>query len=56
MSTGLWQCFQDGRVLETLADAAGVEEGRGHQGSRVYALEALWLLRKGGWVQSVKAR
>ncbi len=46
LPAGLWRCFTDGRVLDTLTDAAAVEEGRGHRGSRVYALEALWLFEK----------
>jgi hypothetical protein len=43
---GLWRCVEEGRVVETLEEAASAE--RGHQGSRVYATEAVWLWQKGG--------
>jgi hypothetical protein len=43
---GLWKSVEEGRVLGTLEEAASGEGG--HQGSKVYAVEALWLWRKGG--------
>ncbi|EKD15079.1 uncharacterized protein L3040_003720 [Drepanopeziza brunnea f. sp. 'multigermtubi'] len=43
---GLWMCIKGGQVLETLQEAAGLEGG--HQGSKVYAVEALWLWQQGG--------
>jgi hypothetical protein len=49
LAFGLWRLFRQGRVLETLEAAAGVEEGVGHRGARAYAIEALWLFEKGGW-------
>jgi len=53
---GLWRCFSEGRVMESLGEAAAVEEGRGHRGSRAYALEAVWLAEKGGWPKKWAAR
>lgn len=46
ISKGLWKCVEDGKVIETLEEAASIEGG--HQGSKVYATEALWLWQKGG--------
>jgi len=56
LAQGLWRCVSEGRVMESLGEAAGVEEGRGHQGSRAYALEAIWLAEKGGWAKKWAAR
>lgn len=49
LAFGLWRCFQEGRVLETIGEAAGVEEGVGSVSVRAYAIEAMWLFEKGGW-------
>ncbi|KAK1767303.1 RPAP1-like protein [Phialemonium atrogriseum] len=49
LAFAIWRLFRQGRVLETLEEAAAVEEGAGHRGARVYAIEALWLFEKGGW-------
>lgn len=49
LAFGLWRLFRQGRVIETLEEAAAVEEGVGHRGARAYAIEALWLFEKGGW-------
>lgn len=49
LAFALWRLFRAGRVIETLEEAAGVEEGVGHRGVRAYAIEALWLSEKGGW-------
>jgi hypothetical protein len=46
IATGLWRCIDEGKAIETLEEAA-VTEG-GHQGSKAYAVEALWLWQKGG--------
>jgi RNA polymerase II-associated protein 1 len=46
ISKGLWRCVEEGRVIETLEEAAASEGG--HQGSKVYAVEAVWLWQKGG--------
>lgn len=54
IALGIWQCVQDGRVLETLADAADAQGG--HNSSKVYATEALWLFEKGGWRERWKGR
>ncbi len=56
LAVGLWSWFRDGRVLDTLHEAAAVEEGSGHRGSRAYAIEAIWLLEKGGWKNEWKGR
>lgn len=53
---GIWRCVQEGRVLETLGEAAGVEEGSGHRSSRAYAIEAVWLFEKGGWRERWRGR
>lgn len=46
IAMGLWRCVNEGKVTKTLEEAA-VAEG-GHQGSKVYAIEAVWLWQKGG--------
>ena len=56
MSQGIWRSLSEGRVLETLQEAAGVEEGSGHRGSRAYAIEAIWLYEKGGWKERWRGR
>ncbi|KAK3347460.1 RPAP1-like protein [Neurospora tetraspora] len=49
LAFALWRCFQEGRVLESIGEAAGVEEGVGSVSVRAYAIEAMWLFEKGGW-------
>ncbi|KAK0649468.1 RPAP1-like protein [Cercophora newfieldiana] len=49
LAFGLWRCFQEGRVLETLGEEAAQPEGKGHRSAKAFATEALWLLEKGGW-------
>jgi hypothetical protein len=46
MAMGLWRCVNEGKVIETLEEAATAEGG--HQGSKVYSVEAVWLWQKGG--------
>ena len=46
MAEGLWQCVEEGRVIETLTEEANKE--RGHLSARTYAQEALWNWRRGG--------
>ena len=46
IGNGLWRCVEEGKVLETLREAAAQEGG--HVGSRAYAVEAVWLWQKGG--------
>ncbi|KAF3925216.1 hypothetical protein ABW20_dc0103823 [Dactylellina cionopaga] len=51
LERGLWRSIHEGRILETLQDAAtGGKNGEGssHLGTKNYALEALWLWQKGG--------
>jgi RNA polymerase II-associated protein 1 len=43
---GLWRCVEEGKAVETLEEAASSEGG--HRGSKVYAVEAVWLWQKGG--------
>ncbi|TQV98250.1 transcription factor Rba50 [Cordyceps javanica] len=54
IAMGVWKAAKDGRVLDTLNEAAMVEGG--HRGSKAYAMEALWLFEKGGWREKVKGR
>lgn len=54
IAMGIWQAMKEGRVLDSLIQAATVEGG--HQGSRAYAMEALWLFEKGGWKESFQGR
>lgn len=54
IAMGIWTSVKQGRVLETLAEAAMAEGG--HRGSRAYATEALWLFEKGGWKEKTKGR
>ncbi|EAA28789.1 hypothetical protein GE21DRAFT_9758 [Neurospora crassa] len=49
LAFALWRCFQEGRVLESIGEAADVEEGVGSVSVRAYAIEAMWLFEKGGW-------
>lgn len=46
MTKGLWYSVGEGKVVETLEEAASVEGG--HQGSKTYAVEAVWLWQKAG--------
>lgn len=46
MSKGLWRIVEEGKVIQTLEEAGNTEGG--HQGSKTYAIEALWLWQKGG--------
>jgi hypothetical protein len=46
VTMGLWRCVEEGKVVQTLEEAANTEGG--HQGSKAYAVEALWLWQKGG--------
>ncbi|OCK86194.1 hypothetical protein K432DRAFT_377008 [Lepidopterella palustris CBS 459.81] len=46
MARGLWECIDEGRVLETLMEEA--ERDRGHLTAKTYAQEALWNWRRGG--------
>jgi hypothetical protein len=43
---GLWQCVEEGRVVESLTEEANKE--RGHLTARTFAQEALWNWRRGG--------
>jgi RNA polymerase II-associated protein 1 len=56
MAKAIWDLFEQGRVVDTLNEAAAVPEGQGHRGSKAYATEALWLLEKGGWKKRVEAQ
>lgn len=46
MSKGLWRIVEEGKVIQTLEEAGNTAGG--HQGSKTYAIEALWLWQKGG--------
>lgn len=46
MATGLWNCIEEGKVIDTLTEEASKE--RGHLTARTYAQEALWNWRRGG--------
>lgn len=54
IAMGVWASIKKGRVLDTLVEAAAGEGG--HQGSRAYATEAVWLFEKGGWKEKFKGR
>ncbi|KAJ4326888.1 hypothetical protein N0V84_002714 [Fusarium piperis] len=54
IAMGVWNSVKQGRVLQSLMEAA-MGEG-GHRGSRAYATEALWLFEKGGWKEKFKGR
>ncbi|KAH8903324.1 hypothetical protein BR93DRAFT_931354 [Coniochaeta sp. PMI_546] len=49
LAFSIWRLVKAGYVIESLEEAASVEEGAGHRGARAYAIEALWLFEKGGW-------
>ncbi|TGZ85122.1 hypothetical protein EX30DRAFT_353236 [Ascodesmis nigricans] len=52
VGSGLWRCVRDGRVLETLEEAAGMKGGS--MSVKAYATEALWLWQKGGGIRPEK--
>ncbi|KAH7362433.1 RPAP1-like protein [Plectosphaerella cucumerina] len=54
VARGIWSSVVEGRVLESLSEAATKDSG--HRGSRAYATEALWLLEKGGWKEQLQVR
>ncbi|KAK4179391.1 RPAP1-like protein [Triangularia setosa] len=49
LAFGLWRCFKENRVVESIEEEVQGEEGRGHRSCYAYATEALWLFEKGGW-------
>ncbi|SPO01372.1 related to Plasmodium yoelii rhoptry protein [Cephalotrichum gorgonifer] len=54
MAMGIWHSVKEGRVLDSLAEAAAQEHG--HRSSQAFALEALWLFEKGGWKEKIRPR
>lgn len=44
---GLWRCVAEGKVIETLEEAAAGKSS-GHLSVKAYATDALWLWQKGG--------
>lgn len=54
IATGVWDAVKQGRVLDSLTEAAATEGG--HRGCQAYATEALWLFEKGGWKEKFKGR
>lgn len=56
LAKGIWRTTQEGRVMDSLLEAAEVPEGQGHRGVRAYAIEALWLFEKGGWKEKFQGR
>ncbi|OIW26605.1 hypothetical protein CONLIGDRAFT_634857 [Coniochaeta ligniaria NRRL 30616] len=56
LAFSIWRLVKGGYVIESLEEAAGVEEGAGHRGARAYAIEALWLFEKGGWKEKWMGR
>lgn len=46
ITKGLWKSIEEGKAIQTLYEASSAEGG--HQGSKTYAVEALWLWQKGG--------
>ncbi|PHH71836.1 hypothetical protein CDD82_6300 [Ophiocordyceps australis] len=54
IAVGIWDAVKQNRVLDSLLEAASTDGG--HQGTRAYAIEALWLLEKGGWKNKFKGR
>lgn len=46
MATGLWNCIEQGKAIETLTLEAAKEKG--HLTAKSYAQEALWNWRRGG--------
>ena len=46
LASGLWNCVDDGRVIQSLEEEAA--KAVGHMSSKTLALEALWLWQKGG--------
>ncbi|KAI1080928.1 hypothetical protein F5B20DRAFT_84516 [Whalleya microplaca] len=51
---GIWAQVGEGGVVTSLYEEAGAEEGRGHRSARAFAVEAIWLLEKGGWKGQVR--
>jgi hypothetical protein len=54
IAMGIWAAVKEGRVMESLTEAAATDGG--HRGSQAYATEALWLFEKGGWREKVRGR
>ena len=46
MARGLWNCIEEGKVVETLTEEANKQKG--HLTAKTYAQEALWNWRRGG--------
>ncbi|KAI1344537.1 RPAP1-like protein [Xylariaceae sp. FL0016] len=54
MATGIWRQMEEGAVMRSLTDEAGIEEGRGHRSAKAFATEAIWLFEKGGWKEKLR--
>lgn len=69
MPDGIWNEIMEGKVMDSLYEEAGVDpdapiddtaggdgagRGRGHRSAHAFAVEAIWLLEKGGWADKVR--
>ncbi|KAI1385670.1 uncharacterized protein F4822DRAFT_350956 [Hypoxylon trugodes] len=54
VAKGIWGDVEEGAVMRSLYEEAGTEEGTGHRSARALAMEAIWLLEKGGWKERVR--
>ncbi|KAI0886596.1 uncharacterized protein GGS22DRAFT_158210 [Annulohypoxylon maeteangense] len=54
MARGVWEEVEEGAVMRSLHEEAGMEEGRGHMSAKAFAVEAVWLFEKGGWKERLR--
>ncbi|KAI1459639.1 hypothetical protein F4805DRAFT_419739 [Annulohypoxylon moriforme] len=54
LARGVWEEVEEGAVMRSLYEEAGMEEGRGHRSARAFAVEAVWLFEKGGWRERMR--
>ncbi|KAL2117482.1 hypothetical protein VTJ04DRAFT_7142 [Mycothermus thermophilus] len=54
LAVAIWRLMQQGRVVEGLEEEVA-SEGQRHRSAYCYAVEALWLLERGGWTKRWRA-
>ncbi|XDG05318.1 hypothetical protein ABKA04_004933 [Annulohypoxylon sp. FPYF3050] len=54
LARGVWEEVEEGAVMRSLYEEAGMEEGAGHRSARAFAVEAIWFYEKGGWGERMR--
>lgn len=67
VADGVWAAVQEGRIMESIYEEAGMDpdavaqgnivgdgKGRGHRSAYAFAVEAVWLFERGGWRERLR--